>query len=266
MNEDRIWLRKFQRDKLPKLRRSVFKPSKFVDEVTLIAYTFPMDEKDFDFVEFAILKSWSLFGKLKVVVIADRMTSCLRDFLNSWTGWVDVQIESSLYCGDIVSMSSDCIQRLYARFETPYCLVVQDDGFPIQDNLGDFLGKWDFVGAPTVRDIPLQKLVDWFHVAGLNGGFSLRSKRFCAAVARSWGFFGKLIRPASKWAVEDVYYTRTVFLNPKFWFRFRFPTCCQARKFAVLDFNGALDIKSLRHVPFGIHGASTASQFIRRSK
>lgn len=261
MNEDRIWLRKFQRDKLPELRAGVFKASKFVDEVTLIAYTFPMDEKDFDFVEFAILKSWSLLGKLKVVVVADRMTSCLRDFLDSWGGWVDVQIESSLCCGDIVSMSSDCIRRLYARFETPNCLVIQDDGFPIQDNLCDFLGKWDFVGAPTVRDVPLQKLVDWFHVAGFNGGFSLRSKRFCTEVSRSWKFFERFISPGSKWAVEDVYYSRTVFFNPLFWFRFRFPTCRQSRKFAVLDFDGVLDLKLLRQIPFGIHGASTARQW-----
>lgn len=261
MNEDRIWLRKFQRDKLPKLRRSVFKTSKFVDEVTLIAYTFPMDEKDFDFVEFAILKSWSLLGKLKVVVVVDRMTSSLCDFQNSCAGWVDVQVEPTLHCGDIVSMSADCIQRLYSRFKTPYCLVVQDDGFPIRDNLGDFLGKWDFVGAPTVRDVPLQKLVDWFHVAGYNGGFSLRSKRFCTEVSRSWKFFGRFISSGSKWAVEDVYYTRTVFFNPLFWFRFRFPTCRQSRKFAVLDFDGVLDLKLLRQIPFGIHGASTARQW-----
>lgn len=262
--ESRLWLQAYQRSKLDELRHQNFEESKSVRDVTLVAYTFPKDPADFDFIEFSILHSWKLLGLLRVVIVADRMTPQLTEFRGKYPAtWVDVQVEPKLQCGNITSMSADCVQRLYKRFETPYCLIIQDDGFPIRDNLGDFLGKWDYIGSPTVRDVPAQKLVDWFHYSCINGGFSLRSKRLCSAVARSWKFWGRFMGEGSSRAVEDVYYTQTFCLNPINLFRFRWPTCREARRFAVLDFDGALDVDALETNPFGVHGASTARQTLR---
>lgn len=264
--ESRHWLQTYQRSKLDELRQWGFEESKFVRDVTLVAYTFPKDPADFDFIEFSILHSWKLLGLLRVVIVADRMTPQLTEFRGKYPAtWVDVQVEPKLQCGNITSMSADCVQRLHKRFATPYCLIIQDDGFPIRDNLGDFLGKWDYLGAPTVRDVPAQKLVDWFRAFGaLNGGFSLRSRRICEAAAKSWDrLFSRFLREDSPHAIEDVFYTMTACRNPFYWFRFKFPSCREARKFSVVDFNGALDLKELNELPFGVHGASTARQTLR---
>lgn len=256
------WLRRFQREKLPELRREILHKSRFYDDVTIVAYSFPKDAHDFDFIEFAIRYSWQWLGKLKTVIIADRMTERLEKFKVSTQGGVDVQIEPSLIPGDIMSMSSDCIERLYRRFNTPYCLIVQDDGFPLNRNLGDFLGKYDFIGAPTCRDVPAQYLVDIFRCSCLNGGFSLRSKKICEAVSEQWRFFKHFVRIGSEAHAEDVFYTKTACLNLSYRIRFRFAPCKVARLFSMPDFDGVVDIRSFRGTVFGSHGHTAMWQML----
>ena len=257
------WLRDFQRRNLARLRDCRFSPSDISSELTLVIYTFPQAASDFDFIEFSIRHSWRTLGLLPTVVIADRHADPLDAFASANRDFVELQIEPRLRPGHIDSMSADCIQRLHARFQTPYCLIIQNDGIPLQNNVREFLGVWDYLGAPTVRDVPAQKLVDWFKVACLNGGFSIRSKRLCQAVAARWSFFRHFIGETSPWAIDDVFYTRTACLDPTYRFCFRFPPCKSARSFAVIDFDGKLDVNTLATVPFGVHGASTIRQYAR---
>lgn len=59
---------------------------------------------------------------------------------------------------------------LAAYFSTKHCLLIQDDGYILDYQAWDeaFLG-YDYIGAP------------WHDNEVGNGGFSLRSKRFCEA-------------------------------------------------------------------------------------
>lgn len=258
----RLQLRKWQVQNLPMLRQTSFAKSAYADDVTLIAYTFPRDPVDFDYVEFSIRHSWRLLGMLKTVVVADRMTDRLAAFKESNPKFVDIQVEPSLQVGDVPSMSADCIERLHLRFTTPYCLIVQDDGFPLRDNLGEFIGHYDFFGAPTYRPSRLAPIVDCLRLFGMNGGFSLRSRRICEGVAREWQ--RKPLKKGCLEQTEDVFYTVTACRNLRYRWRHRFPGSDLARRFSVIDFDGALDVQSLGFIPFGIHGASTAMQYMGR--
>lgn len=258
----RAWLQAEQRQRLPKLRSENPTSSKFKQDVTLVTYTFPKDESDFDFIEFAIRQSWACLGLLKTVIVADRMTKTLQNFRGSAPDFVDIQVEPLLKIGSIASMSSDCIERLYTRFSTPYCLIIQDDGFPLRDNLTEFLGKYDYIGAPTIRDIPAQVIVDLFRSECLNGGFSLRSHRICRDAAKQWRFWRHLIKPGSTAHTEDVFYTKTSCLNPLYRLRNRFPSSKIARKFSLPDFDCVVDIRNTDPKPFGVHGPCAAWQLM----
>lgn len=259
----REWLRAWQHEKLPGLRGEILDSSHYNEDVTLVAYTFPKNESDFDSIEFSVRQSWHCLGRLKTVVIADRMTPTIHRFAEASHGDVDVQVEPALVPGSIASMSHDCITKLFSRFTTPYCLVVQDDGFPLQGNLGDFLGKYDYIGSPVVRDVPAQYLVDLFRIECLNGGFSLRSRKICQEAATQWNrYWRHFITIGSKYHVEDVFYTKTACFNLLYRFRHRFPSCRVARRFCLPDFDGELDIRNNIPKPFGVHGPTAIWQLM----
>jgi hypothetical protein len=70
---------------------------------------------------------------------------------------------------DVEGYSRFMIQDFHAFIDTPYCLVIQWDGFILNPNAwDDRYFDYDFVGAPWPIDES---------VAVGNGGFSLRSKR-----------------------------------------------------------------------------------------
>jgi len=260
----REWLRAKQREMLPAMRCESCAPSRFRNDVTLVAYTFPTDEADFDFIEFAIRQSWHCLGRLRAVVVADRMTATIRRFADACSEDVEVQVEPSIRPGSITSMSHDCVVRLYTRFDTRYCLIVQDDGFPLRDNLEEFLGKYDFIGCPLVRDIPLQCLVDIFRIECLNGGFSLRSRKICQDAANQWNrYWRHLIKPGSEYHIEDIFYGKTACLNPFYRLRNRFASCKVARRFCLPDFDGILDIRNYEPKPFGVHGPTAVWQLMQ---
>ena len=265
-NAARKWLQEEQRRHLPELRSANLATSRFEKDVTLVTYTFPQDESDFDFIEFAIRQSWNCLGLLKTVVVADRMTQTLNRFKASAGHWVEIQIEPSLKIGNIASMSSDCIERLHTRFSTPYCLIIQDDGFPLRDNLNDFLGKYDYMGSPVIRDLPVQYIVDLLRCECLNGGFSLRSRRICRDAARQWRFWRHFIKPGSHAHAEDVFYTKPACFNPLYRLRNRFPSSKTARLFSLPDFDGVVDIRNITPEPFGIHGPCAAYQLMERQR
>lgn len=251
-----VSLRDWQSVRLPILRGMRFAPSQYVDDVTIVAYSFPADggEKSFDWLECAIRHSWSVLGMLKTVIVANRRFPKLDSFAFEFANWVEVQVETSLAPGKIESMSADCNGRLHLRFGTPYCLIVQDDGFPLNDNLKEFLGKYDYIGAPYVR-------IAWWRsviccLLGMwvsNGGFSMRSKRICEAAAYWWERKYKACHPCEK-TVDDLYYTKTLPLRHlSYRLKYKIAGHRTALRFSYDD----IVCQPVKMRPFGFHRTST---------
>ena len=204
--------------------------------VTVLAYFF-RDAASYDakFVHLAgaILETWRHCGRMKTVVVTNRIGDALAKFAARYP-WVEVQVEPSLVPGDIDSMSRDCLARLGERFTTDYVLIVQNDGFPMRGGLAEFVAQgYDYIGAPFVRWI---SCLDWYpyrYNVG-NGGFSLRSRWLCQDVGRiyrrwfrRWPFWPRIFG-------DDNFYCR--FLRcfwPGFNRRFRFAPPDVAGRFSI---------------------------------
>ena len=78
------------------------------------------------------------------MIVTDRETAQMSSFRNRFPREVSVVISQYLKRGDISSLSRDCLMNLDKYFSTRYCMVIQYDGFPIRDNLDEFIGKWDY--------------------------------------------------------------------------------------------------------------------------
>ena len=248
-------LREWQERQLAELRRSEFAASAYFKDVTVVVYTFPKDAEgpDFDYLECAILQTWRVLGKLKTSIVANRHFPKLDAFAAKHAE-VAVHIESGLTPGDIDSMSADCCGKLHTRFSTPYCLIVQDDGFPLKDRLGEFLGKYDYVGAPYVRiswwrNLICAALGYWMS----NGGFSLRSKRVCEAAAYWWRRKYARIHPSPQ-TVDDLFYPQTLPLRHlSFRLKYRIAPNTVAIRFSY----DALVPQHIAELPLGFHRACT---------
>ena len=249
-------LRAWQKNRLAELRNAAFAKSRYFSDLTLVVYSFPddVDGDAFDWIECAVLQSWAVLGMLKTVIVVHRHFEKVNRFLAQYPEWIDVQVESSLLPGNIDSMSEDCDSRLHSRFNTSYCLIVQDDGFPLKDMLDDFIGKFDFIGAPYVR-------VSWWkniicRILGMwvsNGGFSLRSKRICEAASYWWQKKYYRLHP-SELTVEDLYYTQTLPLrHPSYRMKFKIADNRTALRFSYDD----IVTQPLEEKPMGFHRAST---------
>lgn len=225
--------------------------------VTALAYFF-RDAASYDakFVHLAgaVLETWRRCGRLKTVIVANRIGDALARFAARYP-WVEVQVEPTLVPGRLASMSIDCDLRLFSRFTTPYVLIVQDDGFPLREGLEDFLlSGYDYVGAPFIRH---STWFDWYPYPAWcvgNGGFSLRSRRICRAAARTYRrWFARL---PYFWPLvgDDTFYCKTLrFLSARFRARFRFAPPDVAGRFSV-EHND--DFMPLDGLPFGFHSSA----------
>ena len=255
----RKWLYAWEKQNIDHLRKEVFAPSKWRGTVTLLIHSFQPDEEMFYVNEFPILHTWKMLGKLPVVIITDRETRQMSDLRSRFPEDVTIKLSPDLKRGDVLSLSRDCLNNLDRYFDTPYCLIIQDDGLPIRDNLGDFLGKWDYLGAPCVRDMPRQYLADVILKNCLNGGFCLRTHSLCAATTKAWRSWGHRAHRLLGWTIlEDWFYSVFSRYNPIHRLRFHFPWAPQARRFSVMDIMGAMDVRELKFIPFGLHGPTTA--------
>lgn len=254
-------LRDWQEKRLVALKTASFHVSKHFEDVTLVIYTFPPKEREdemFKLIKCSILHSWEVLGQLRTTIVADRPFDAVNDFAAQHPNVVDLQIAPNIIPSNIKTMSLDCIKNLHTRFHTPYCLIIQDDGMPIKDNLAVFLGKYDFIGAPIISDGWKRKLAYAVGLGSFNGGFSLRSKRFCEYASKMWfSFFSKFMPEDHRHLGEDFYYTTLLKFLPMTWWKFKFPNEKEAFRFAVDALNGHVkvpnDIKS-----FGFHGKDTA--------
>ena len=233
------------------------------EDVTILIYTFPQpgaEETAFAKIVASIERTWGHVGQLKTVVVASHRFAAVEEFVAAHDN-VELQVEPSIVYGDVKTMSLDCITKLHSRFTTPYVLIVQDDGFPIRGGLEEFVGKWDYIGAPIMCDGWKRKLCFALNLASYNGGFSLRSKRYCEYVSKWWFRFGHLwLSPRSRHIGEDFVYCFLARLNPYAWLKFRFPSEREAWCFSFDSLNGATHLpKGI--LPFGLHGKDTLKSF-----
>ena len=253
------FLRQWQTEHLPRLRNTVFPPSEY-SELTVIIYCFPEEDHEpeaFQWIECAILQTWKCLGALNTIIVVNQRFPAVETFAARWKT-VEIQTEPTLKPGSTWSMSIDCIEHLHERFSTKYCLVIQDDGFPVRKNLNDFFGKWDYVGAPIIRDTFRQLVTRPLRITALNGGFSLRSHKICVSAAKEWKKWGRyILHPGMRFFSEDVFYTVTAKFSPRYRFHHRFPTDNEAFRFAYDSLNGLIT-RQKGIDPFGFHGKTTA--------
>lgn len=225
-----------------------------IGKVTVLAYYFRSlkdDTEGFRSLSQAICETWKHCGKLNTVVVTNERLPSVVAFAAENEN-VEIQIEPSLKPGDIQSMSNDCNGKLHTRFNTPYVLIIQDDGYPLRPGLDEFVGKYDFIGAPYIRDVWWKNLICgilgyWVQ----NGGFSLRSKRICEAAAKYWNgkYDRKLIGDSA--AAEDLFYTQYLPLHERAYrSSFRLATNRESLRFS---WDAFVPIPPPKVMPFGFH-------------
>ncbi len=259
-------LRDWQRARLARDRAEPLPPPG-PDTVTALAYFFrPPEtaERHFPGVECAIRETWRHCGTMKTVLVTQAVTPPLAAFASQFPGLVEVQVEPSLKPlppGDIASMSVDCNARLHTRFSTPWVLIVQDDGFPLRPGLEEFLGRWDYTGAPFLRRNWMTRLTGlWPHRAVGNGGFCLRSRRICEEANVRWPRFSGWRRD-HRLLAEDVYYCLTLPLaSASYRKSVSFAPLGEALRFSW----DALYEEPPDVQPFGFHGAGAFALFRTR--
>ena len=176
---------------------------------TVLAYFFWNDERietEFPTIECAFLATFKCLGLLSSVIVTNKETVQMKKFADTYG--VKIQIEPSLRNG-LHAMCIDCIRKLYMRFETDYVLIIQNDGMPVNPGLEDFIGKYDYIGAPFPGHLTWYDCFPYPKFAVGNGGFSLRSKRICQDAASFYNSFFSHI-PYCWFTIEDVFYCKTM--------------------------------------------------------
>ncbi|MBQ3344518.1 MAG: hypothetical protein IJG84_21645 [Kiritimatiellae bacterium] len=246
-----VELIEWQRLNIESLRKESYADSK-IRNVTVIAYYF-QSEKEFDYsfwrTEFSLLKTFQTQGIMPAVLVTNLKTDALMSFCARFH--IEVQIAENLVPGKIKTLALDMVENLHARFATDYALIVQDDGFPMRPGLEEFVGKWDYVGAPWVRHVTYYDIYPADYGVG-NGGFSLRSKRLCKTVS---SYYVKYFRWMPYWWYlmgDDTFYCKTLrFWFPSFRKRFQWASKDEASRFSV-ECDVGYNLKSVR--PLGFHG------------
>lgn len=228
------------------------------NNITLLLYYFRDNGEKWIESEKAIRNTWTVCGRSafeKTVVVCNKKHDEIIRFAQMEN--IDVQVCDKLIPGDIATMSRDCIENLHQRFSTEYVLIVQEDGYPLGNgrNLSDFVGKYDYIGAPCIRD-SRRKAFNLFGFYGLNGGFSLRSKRICRRAANAWRFLSLFgFSERCPYSSEDTFYTVTAMLLPWYRFGLKFPKEDEAFAFSYDDLDGFIQPPEKK--PFGFHRNSS---------
>lgn len=224
------------------------------NKVTILTYYFRSKKEDpigFLPLAHAIYETWRHCGKLNTVIVVNEKLPSVVEFASKNLN-VELQVETSLKPSEIQTMSDDCNGKLYKRFSTQYVLIVQDDGYPLRSGLEEFVGKYDFIGAPYVRDVWWKNLICrsvgcWVQ----NGGFSLRSRRICEAAACYWNEKYAKRLSCSPASAEDLFYTQYLPLHERAYRRrFRLATNRESLRFS---WDMLVPIPPPSALPFGFH-------------
>lgn len=245
------------------LRKEDFHASP-INDVTAIAYHYRGTPEELDetfwTTEHAFLQTFKTQGVLPSVLVTNWSTPYIVSFCKRFS--IDLQIEKSLVPGvnHVRTLCIDLVSRLHSRFDTPYVLSIQWDGFPMRPGLEEFIGKYDYIGAPWVKHVMWYDLYPRKYSVG-NGGFSLRSRRLCeiaSTVYNKW-----FSRMPYWWYLigDDTFYCKTL----RFWFRsavkeLLWPTPEEAARFSI-ECDAGIPLKEL---PLGFHacGFSQYSKYL----
>jgi hypothetical protein len=202
-------LEQWQRKIIPLLSgRTVCAP--VTANLTALAYFFWDDDRIdtlFFTIESAFLVTRHLSGALPCTLVVNRTTPRIESFCDE--NQIHIQVDPTLK-GGVPRMNIDCMETLHTRFETEYVLIIQSDGFPLRKGLAEFVGRYDYIGAPWGPASWFTNLVYPYpkYCVG-NGGFSLRSKRLCEMSAyyyrRKYRFL-----PYGYWVSDDVFFSKTL--------------------------------------------------------
>ena len=255
---------RWQRRRLDTTHRNLAGYGTGPGSVTVLAYYWGArsDKPDTQFyrIESAFRETWFHCGMMKSVIVTDSPTAEMEAFAARFPS-VEIQMEPSLVPGNLYTMSADCDGKFSERFETDYLMVVQDDGFPLKPGLDRFVGKWDFIGAPYVRDKFIPRLAA--RVLNLwisNGGFSLRSKKMCDLAAKYWREQYHSY-PDCHAVGEDAYYTETLIKEKR---EYRRSMKLADNRSAIAFAWDCVVPWNVRELPFGFHRAETFAEFVRR--
>ena len=264
MNEATELLSSWQRKRLDSVHANRVDYGCGPESVTVLAYYWGagVDKPDTSFyrIESAFRETWLNCGMLKSVIVTDIPTREVEAFAKQFP-CVEIQREPSLIPGNLYTMSCDCDGRLADRFNTEYLMIIQDDGFPLRRGLEAFLGKWDFIGPPYVRDKFLPRLIaGMFNLWTANGGFSIRSKRMCDMAQKYWREKYHTF-PDCHAVGEDAYYTETLLRRHRDYRR----TMKMADNRSAIQFGYDCVVEQPdKSLPFGFHRAETFAEFVRR--
>lgn len=212
-------------------------------------------------IESAFRETWLRCGMVKSVIVTDKPTFEVERFAETFSN-VEIQIEPTLVAGNLTPMSIDCDSRFADRFNTDYLMVIQDDGFPLREGLDEFLGKWDFIGAPYVRDKFLPRLVArMFNLWTANGGFSIRSMKMCQMAAELWRQKYCHFTGDEHWIGEDAYYTETLLKHS---WRYNREMRMADNRTALRFAYDCVVNQPVKDLPFGFHRAETFAEFVNR--
>lgn len=255
----------WQQSRLESLRGLKFGVASRSD-VTVLAYHFRdvlEFDAQFDSLECSIYETWRWCGQLKTRLVVNRITPHLETFASKFGHCVSLDVCAELIPGKIHTMSVDCNANLHRRFDSEYVLVVQNDGFPLRPGLDAFVGPWDFVGAPYVRNTWIKRQICSFLNCWVsNGGFSLRSKRICEQASFYWHKKYKKW-PESRALSEDIFYTETLPLRERGYRRaMKIADFAHASAFSY----DAASPDESASLPFGFHGARAFDALHARGK
>ena len=266
MNTDPVLA--WQARNLPALKNLSFGPP-CTRDVTLLAHWLWSDERFdslLDSLLAAILMAWRSCGRLPVVLVVNRVTPALQTMADAWG--LRLQLEPQLRGGggNARDLNRDAILNLSARFDTEYVLTFQNHAFPLRAGLEEFLGKYDYIGAPWTfgKDDWITRFLLRHRGDVGNGAFTLRSRQLCETVA--WYY-----RRTYKWlphcylVIDDYFIGKTL---PSFEKRFRLTIRIASPEVAAafsLEDNVALH-ESLHARPFGFHGPAAFAQLQREGQ
>ena len=262
MNGDPVL--EWQARNLPALKKVFFRPPCTRDVTLITNWLWGDDRFDtlLDSLLAAILMAWRCCGRLPVVLLVNRVTPALQKMADEWG--VRLQVEPHLRGGggNARDLNRDAILNLSKRFDTEYVLSFQNHAFPIREGINDFLGKYDYIGAPWVygKDDWMTRYLLRHRGDVGNGGFALRSRRLCETL-------GWYYRRKYKWlphcylVLDDYFIGKTL---PSFEKCYRETIqIAPPEVAATFSLENNIDLhKSLHAQPFGFHGPSAFRHLI----
>ena len=182
MDKQRLRMDVWIRMAVPCLSGVSFSESRLKD-VTLLAYFFWDDDRietRFYTVECAFLCAFYRYGLMPSVLVVNKRTKRMEEFCGRYS--IKIDVDPTL-TGGVPRMNIDCNSNLYKRFETDYVLAIQSDGMAVSPGLEEFVGKYDYIGAPWVPHVSWKRHLPYAKYLVGNSGFCLRSKRLCRRVS-----------------------------------------------------------------------------------